>query len=563
MESIAAGLVVYYIPEYYLFLAGSTMTPPTPEYPYLRRTLQNMRLTIARYLDDKSSDVQHKEVIKELYGRTDLTGSYLAALVFANLIALLGLLSNSVAVVIGAMLISPLMGPIFTLGLSFAMGNLVLARKAGRIIGISVFLTIAAAAIFTLISPLKEATPEILARTRPNIYDLLVAIFAGAIGAIALCTRKNYLFTTTGIAIATAVIPPLSVVGYGIGTLQLGMAMGGFLLFFTNLVAIVISSDIVFMLLRFRSSMVEENRYPLRVRLKILGVTLAVISIPLITTLVIDIRTLKLSRQIEKTLKSHLNLERHSRLTGFSINREGAELLVLASVNTVGGIDTVTETRLEKALSEDAARQVKLELEQVPVREGNIKPLQTVLPKNILTTTPPPKETLAILRGKTLGFIKEACSEAGDLLAPWPIRDCSVSFSDTAAPAILQLTIGRDFPISDLEQRWLALAVEKKLNHPVVLKTAIVPLISDLSVDNNGLPDAQSKNELVILKKFTTRKPPVQVVLSYPRGDRKMKANNLKKAELLKRYLEKELGLPAEWISLRANGPVYRVTVAE
>lgn len=539
------------------------MPPNTAEQTPLRRAFKKLRLTIGRYLDEKSSDVQHKDVIKELYERTDMTGSYVGALIFANLIALLGLLTNSVAVVIGAMLISPLMGPIFSLGLSFAMGHLVLARKAAKIIGISVLVTVIVAAVFTLFSPLKEATSEILARTRPNIYDLLVAIFAGAIGAIALCTRKNYLFTTTGIAIATAVIPPLSVVGYGIGTLQLGMAMGGFLLFFTNLVAIVISSDIVFMLLRFHSSMVEESSYPLRLRLKILGVTLAVISIPLVTTLVTDLRALKLSKQIEQTLKINLNVEGHSRLTGFSIKREEKEIKVLASVNTVGGIDTVTENKLKKELSSKSKRPIVLEIEQIVVKAGTIKQPETTLAKKVLATTaPPPKDTLALLRGKTLGIIKEACNEAGVFLDPWPIRECRVSFSDSAAPVSLHITVGRDFPITAQEQRWLTLAVEKKLDHPVKLETEVTPLFSPLTIGVDGVPDVAGKNELVILKKFAASKTPLQVTLAYPAGNRKTRAVNLKKAESLKQYLVKETGLPEGLITLKAAGTVYLVTVA-
>ncbi|MBV5340071.1 MAG: DUF389 domain-containing protein [Deltaproteobacteria bacterium] len=537
--------------------------PQTPhQYTHLREALQNLRLTIGAYLDNKSADVDHKDVIKELYSRTEMTGSYMAALIFANMIALLGLLSNSVAVVIGAMLISPLMGPIFSLGLSFAMGNLILARNAGRLIAISVLVTVAAAAFFTVLSPLKEVTAEILARTRPNIYDLLVAIFAGAIGAIALCTRKNYLFTTTGIAIATAVIPPLSVVGYGIGTLQLGMAMGGFLLFFTNLVAIVISSDIVFMLLRFRSSMVEGSKYPLRFRFKILGVTLAVISIPLIATLVTDLRALKLSKRIEQTLRSNLNVEGHSRLTGFSVNREEAVIRVLASVNTVGGIDAITEKRLNKELSSGSNRPINLELEQIIVKAGTIKPPETSLAKKILTTTPSaPKESLTTLRGRTLPLIKDACQEAGVFLAPWPVRGCAVTFSDGTTPTVLQLTIGRDFPLSDQEQRWLTLAVGKKLGEDVMLKTETSRLLPDLIIGDDGVPDDQGKKALAILKEFTNQKPPLQVTVSYPGGGRKAKAGQLKKAGMLRQYLVKDLGVPSGSIMLRPNGNAYRVTV--
>ncbi|MBE0504488.1 MAG: DUF389 domain-containing protein [Desulfuromonadales bacterium] len=535
------------------------MTPEPPEKSPLREALHRLRLTVNEYLDSKSADVQHKEVIKELYTRTDMTGSYVAALVFANLIALLGLLSNSVAVVIGAMLISPLMGPIFTLGLAFALGHLTLARKAARIITISVLVTVLAAAFFTLLSPLKEVTQEILSRTRPNIYDLLVAIFSGAVGAIALCTRKNYLFTTTGVAVATAVIPPLSVVGYGIGTFQFSMALGGFFLFFTNLVAIVISSDIVFMLLRFRTSMVEESPYPLRLRLKVLGITLAIISVPLVTTLVIDIRAFKLNKRIEQTLKSHLNLEGQSRLTSFSINRDEPVIKVLATVNTVTEFDADNEKVLKNALGSETNRPVELELEQVVVKAGAIKkPPQALLlgPSPPATAAP---ETLATLRSKTMGIIRGACDEAGTFLSPWPVRSCEVSFSAGSSPVTLHLAVGRDHPLREQEERWLRLAVAKELQEEVALKLSTVPLLPALTLGDNGVPDAAGVKALAILKGVLQKDIPLRLTLHYPAGTR----NGLKKARLLQGYLEKELGIAAARITLKASGSSYLVTVQE
>jgi len=323
-------------------------------------------------VDSAVSRIDHNAVIKDLTGRADITGSYLLMITFSCLIALLGLLVNSVAVVIGAMLISPLMGPIFTAALSFSMGDLRLAKKALRIIVVSILLSVLVATFFTLLSPLKAATSEILSRTRPNIYDLLIAVFAGGAGAYALCTRVSYLFVTTGVAVATAVIPPLSVVGYGIATGQATIALGGFLLFFTNLVAIIISSDLVFYIFRFRPGLVEEASYPVRRRAQILGAVLALISIPLVYTLVADIKKVTLTSRIEKVLKSKLNSKNHSRMTTFSLQQEKDGLTVAVSVNTVTFYNISTERRIENDLKTALKRQVRLDMEQVIVRGNDI-----------------------------------------------------------------------------------------------------------------------------------------------------------------------------------------------
>jgi hypothetical protein len=317
-------------------------------------------------------------------------------------------------------------------------------------------------------------------------------------------------------------------------------------------------------LLRFRSSMVEESKYPLKSRLTILGLILFVISIPLISTLVTDIRALNLSKRVEQTLKSYLNLEGHSRLTGFSLSREEDGVKVLASVNTVREIDAITEKRLSKALSTGTKQPVKLELEQVLVRAGTIKPQQASVAKKILAAPPAlPKETLARLRGKTMGIIKEACSEAGTFLAPWPVRNCGVGFSAGVVPVTLHLTIGRDFPVSQREQRWLAVALEKMLDHPVTLKTELSPLLPDLNIADDGVPDEAGKKALGILKELEHKNIPLRLTVSYPAENRKKSAVSLKKARLLKQFLVQELGIPAERIDLKASGTTFRILVSE
>jgi len=160
------------------------------------------------YLALKTEMVSHQAIIKEVASGVERSWVYYLMLLMSGLIALLGLLTNSVAVVIGAMLISPLMGPIISSGLALTIGDLPLARRAFRTIAVSVVLTVLVTALMTLLSPLKEPTSEILARVRPNIYDLFIAVLSGIVGAVALCTKRNYLITATGVAVATAVIPP-------------------------------------------------------------------------------------------------------------------------------------------------------------------------------------------------------------------------------------------------------------------------------------------------------------------------------------------------------------------
>ncbi len=158
-------------------------------------------------------------------------------------IAMLGLLQNSAAVIIGAMLISPLMGPIIELGMGLATFDLRSIRDALKSLSVGVLLSLLAAAGIVYFSPLQDATPEILARTEPTFFDLLIAIFSGLAGAYATVTRKGEMIV--GVAIATALMPPLAVTGYGIAVMNWSIAGGAAFLFMTNLLAIALSVTIV------------------------------------------------------------------------------------------------------------------------------------------------------------------------------------------------------------------------------------------------------------------------------------------------------------------------------
>ncbi len=208
------------------------------------------------------------ELYLELSKSTTLTDpAYWLQTLFSAGIAVLGLVLNSPAVIIGAMLISPLMGPILAGGLALATGDVVLGLRSALNLLLSCILAIGFAFLIVVLLPFKEITAEIASRTHPNTLDLAVAFFSGAIGSIAICKEvKGVVTSIPGVAIAVALMPPLGVIGYGIAvavslSTQDGMsvALGGGLLFLTNLVAITFTAMIIFLALHIDVPVVKEQ----------------------------------------------------------------------------------------------------------------------------------------------------------------------------------------------------------------------------------------------------------------------------------------------------------------
>src|SRR5690349_19301802 len=179
--------------------------------------LDKTRDWLARKLGVSSE--RKAQLYLELAHSTTLTDpSYWLQTIFAAGIATLGLVLNSPAVIIGAMLISPLMGPILAGGLALASGDVVLGLRAVVSLALSCLVAVLFAVLLVMLLPFKEMTAEIAARTQPTTLDLVVALFSGAIGSIATCKEvKGVVTSIPGVAIAVALMPPLCVVGYGLG----------------------------------------------------------------------------------------------------------------------------------------------------------------------------------------------------------------------------------------------------------------------------------------------------------------------------------------------------------
>jgi uncharacterized hydrophobic protein (TIGR00271 family) len=201
----------------------------------------------------------YREIIAGIDDGVVFRGTNLWILIFAILVASLGLNLNSTAVIIGAMLISPLMGPIIGIGLALGINDLQLLRKAAYNYFFSAGVALATSTIYFAVSPLSDAHSEILARTSPNAYDVLIAFFGGLAGIIAVSSQKKG-NVIPGVAIATALMPPLCTAGYGLATWQLNFFFGAFYLFLINTVFIGVATLLTVRLAGFPYKEIPDSK---------------------------------------------------------------------------------------------------------------------------------------------------------------------------------------------------------------------------------------------------------------------------------------------------------------
>ena len=213
------------------------------------------------------------EFIKQISSGVTFSGTNLWVLIFAIFIASLGLNVNSTAVIIGAMLISPLMGPIIGMGLAVGIDDFDLLKRSVRNYLLATVISVITATIYFTLSPLSEAQSELLARTSPTLYDVLIAIFGGAAGILALCTKGKG-NVIPGVAIATALMPPLCTAGYGLAVGEMSFFLGAFYLYFINTVFIALSTFIGVRLLRFQRRTFADAAALQRVRKYIIAIAL-------------------------------------------------------------------------------------------------------------------------------------------------------------------------------------------------------------------------------------------------------------------------------------------------
>lgn len=203
-----------------------------------------------RNFDIRQEKEDDRETIESIKRGVEFKGTNLWVLIFATFIASLGLNMNSTAVIIGAMLISPLMGPIMGFGLGLGTFDFELIKRAFRNFATATVFGIITSTIYFLLTPIDEAQSELLARTQPTVYDVLIAFFGGLAGIVASSTKSKG-NVIPGVAIATALMPPLCTAGFGLASGNLYYFFGALYLYFINTVFISLATFLVVRLLKY------------------------------------------------------------------------------------------------------------------------------------------------------------------------------------------------------------------------------------------------------------------------------------------------------------------------
>ena len=255
---------------------------------------------------EKIKHEKYKILKRNIIEDSDFTKETMFILICAMIIASIGLNTNSVAVIIGAMLISPLMSPIQSLGLGLSNGNLKRVYVSLFRLGIFILISVVSSTFYFLVSPINDATPQILARTYPTLWDVLIAIFGGTAGVIGK-TEEDGGNVVPGVAIATALMPPLCVVGFGIAHGNLKIFLGAGYLFIINVFFIMIAT-LVGLIVYSGNIFEARNKISIKKQIIFYIVSLIIIipSIYTATTLVQDTaRENSLKKFISKQLKNY------------------------------------------------------------------------------------------------------------------------------------------------------------------------------------------------------------------------------------------------------------------
>lgn len=244
----------------------------------LSPTIKDFLTDIRGYFSVTEDLLPQSQAEEEIRSGVSFKGSQLLILIFAIFVASLGLNVDSIPVIIGAMLISPLMGPIIGMGLAIGIQDYELLKRSLKNIGMAIIGSLAASTLYFLISPQYEGSSQLLARTSPSIYDVLIAFFGGAAGIVSIgCKNKGQVMP--GVAIATSLMPPLCTAGYGIATWQANFFFGALYLFLTNMIFIFVASWIGVKLFGYKKIIYKNQKRARRIKVAVYSVIILMLGV--------------------------------------------------------------------------------------------------------------------------------------------------------------------------------------------------------------------------------------------------------------------------------------------
>ena len=390
--------------------------------------MKKYRYTLSR-LFHLGHDQDDPEMIDEtIRSGVSVGGTNLWVLFFAILIASIGLNVNSTAVIIGAMLISPLMGPIVGVGYGAGVKDLRLIRLSLRNLGVFVGISLATATLYFLLTPLTHAQSELLARTSPTLWDVMIAFFGGAVGMIG-ATRRYSSNVVPGVAIATALMPPLCTAGFGIATGNLHYFGGAFYLFTINSVFIGFASLLVVKLLRLpeRGEIDDTTRQRTRLAIGIIVVATAVPSGFLAYDLVVQ----KVFEQSAIRIVQSIDADNRYVLLGREISV--ADRRVLLTVGGEGQVDEIRRT-VESQFVADGYDNVKVTVRNIGSEKFDVTLLKQELQQQVFSNTLKElQESTALNRSLEAEVKALKASREGDALL---IREIAAQYPEALRVAV-------------------------------------------------------------------------------------------------------------------------------
>jgi uncharacterized hydrophobic protein (TIGR00271 family) len=259
-------------------ILNSEENQPVPQKQSPQRFVREFLVFMRSRLSLEEDNADPQETIDYIKKGVDFQGTNIWILVFAIMVASIGLNVNSAAVVIGAMLISPLMGPIMGIGMGVGINDFDLIKKAAKNLGLMVGISVVTSTLYFFISPISDAQSELLARTQPTIWDVLIALFGGLAGIVA-GSRREKSNAIPGVAIATALMPPLCTAGYGLASGNMAYFAGAFYLFTINSVFISLSTFLIVRFLKYPQKSFIDAAKERKVK-RLIGALVLVVTLP-------------------------------------------------------------------------------------------------------------------------------------------------------------------------------------------------------------------------------------------------------------------------------------------